>query len=123
MTLEEAKALVLREGFAEENAPEGAVFILLQFGDVPSRERMAALLKALDIICDGLQGNAVMDKSLAAGLWTLGNMANDCILAHENEERPWRDGALDELIELILAVECVFYGLPSEGLKIKTEEQ
>jgi hypothetical protein len=122
MTIEEAKALVLREGLAGENAPDDAAFVLLHFGDVPDQERMAHLLKALRIICDGLQGETILNRPLAAALWTLGNSSNECLLDCERYARKYPDGAMDDVLKLIMAVEGVFYGAPFEGLKIAVKE-
>ena len=122
MTVEEAKALVLREGLADENTPEDAAFILLHSGDDLGQERMRKLLNALKIVCNGLRGETNMDRSLASALWTLGNSSNDCIFAHNKYGHHWRDGAMDEVLELIMAVEGVFYGVPSEGLRIKAKD-
>lgn len=122
MTVEEAKALVLREGLAGENTPEEAAFILLHFGNDLGKERMADLLRALNIICSGLQGETIMDRGLASALWTLGNSSNDCLFAHNKYGHQWRDGEMDEVLELIMAVEGVFYGVPSEGLRIKAKD-
>ena len=122
MTLEEAKALVLREGLAEENTPEDAAFMLLHFGDVPNQERMRHLLKALRILCDGLQEETSLDRSLAAALWTLGNTSNECFFASDKHARKYPDGVMDDVLELIMAVEGVFYGVLFEDLKITAKE-
>ena len=109
MTLEEAKALVLREGLAGEHAPDDAAFILLHFGDEPSEERMTNLLTAIKTLYDGLKRETVLDRSLAAALWTLANMASDCLDAHMKHNHNWRDGAEYEVVDLITAVESVFH--------------
>ncbi len=117
MTLEEAIALVLREGFAGEDTPDDAALILLHSGDEVNPERMSDLLRALRLLCGGLQGQSGFDRSLAAALWTLGNSANECLAAHEQYKRPWRDGEQDDVLELILTIEGVFYGIQFEGLR------
>ena len=111
MTFNEAKALVLREGLAGEQAPDEAAFILLHFGDEPSVERMTNLLVAIKTVYDGLKRETVLDRSLAAALWTLGSAANDCLDAHLKHDRKWRDGAEYEVVDLITAVESVFYNV------------
>ena len=122
MTLEEAKALILHEGLAGETAPKDAAFILLHFGDELSQDRLRNLLKALKVICGGLQGETVVDRSLASALWTLGNSSNECLVAHDQYQRQWPEGAMEDVLELILTIEGVFYGVPFEGLKITAKE-
>ena len=83
---------------------------------------MRNLLEALKIVCDGLQGETIMDRFLASALWTLGNSSNNCLFAHEKYQRQWSEGAMDDVLELILTIEGVFYGIPFEGLKAATKE-
>ncbi len=122
MTTEEAKALVLREGLAGENTPEDAAFIMLHFGDDPGRGRVRDLLAALKLVCDDLQGEAAIDKSLAAALWTLGNTANECLYVCEKYRREWPNGTTDDVLELIMAIEGVFYGVQWDGLRKATKD-
>jgi hypothetical protein len=122
MTVEEAKALVLCEGLASETIPKDAAFILLHFGDELSPDRMRNLLEALKIVCDGLQGETIMGRSLASALWTLGNSSNEWLFAHEKYQRQWSGGAMDDVLELIFTIEGVFYCIPFEGLKIASKE-
>ena len=113
MTLGEAKALVLREGLAGKDTPEDAGFVLLHYGDVPNSESMGSLLRALRLLFEGLQEETVLERPLAAALWSLGNSANDCLFNHQQDERPWLDGEQDDVLELILTIESVFYGIRS----------
>ena len=88
----------------------------LHFGDVPNQERMKNLFKAVRVICDSLHGETLLERPLAAALWTLGNASNECLFDCEKYARKYPDGIMDDVLALIMAIEGAFYGIPFESL-------
>ena len=86
MTLEEATALVLREGMKTEPVPDDAVPMMLHQGDCPSSERISRLIEAIDTMHEAIENDSAIDKQLAGALWIIGVEANSGLGSHRSFE-------------------------------------
>lgn len=103
MTLEEAYALVLREGMMAEPVPDDIVPMILHEGHLPTPEQFSRLVEAIDTVHESVENETMIDRKLAGALWIIGVEANsfgkDRTAAEENA-----------LIALLTAVEGALVG-------------
>lgn len=104
MTLEEAKALVLREGMMTEPVPDDIVPTILHGGNLPTPEQFSNLIEAIDIVHEATEGDAMIDRKMAGALWIIGVEANSAM----NNER--QSVEQDNLVSLMTAVESALMG-------------
>jgi len=111
MTLDEAIALVLEEGMRTEPVPDDAMAMILHGGYEPTDAHIDPLIEALRTIQQGLEGQPLLDRDLAAALWILGIEASMCLnLNSPQEDGTWKTGAAsDKIMDLMTAVESVFW--------------
>lgn len=110
MIVEEAKAVVLYEGLpSDENADDG-LYIMVRMGNAPDAARMRRLLDAPKNICDDLEGETRLDRSLDYALWVLGETVMSNMASWQGSGKVWRDGFEDNVAELQVAVESLFMG-------------
>jgi len=112
MTLEEAKALVLREGMRTESVPDDAVPTILHEGHCPSPEQISRLIEAIDTVHEATENDTVIDKQLAGALWIIGVEANSALGSYWRSEQ--QDGVQrfdqESVVELLNAVESALVG-------------
>jgi len=61
MTPEEAKALVLREGLVDKDAPDDAVVMVFHEGHKPDWKQVSQLIEAIDTVHEAIEGETVID--------------------------------------------------------------
>ena len=109
MTLEEAKALILRESMMTEPVPDDAVPIALHEGHMPAADRINRLIEAIDMVHESIEDDFVINRKMAGALWIIGVEANS---AMGSERQPAEQ---DNLISLVTAVESALVGFWTEG--------
>ena len=105
MTLEEAAALVLREGMMTEPVPDDAVPTILHEGHLPASERISSLTEAIDIVHEAIGEDTVITRKMAGALWIIGVETNSAAFGKE-----WAVSEQDALISLLNAVESALVG-------------
>ncbi len=114
MTLEEAKALVLREGMMTEPDLSDAVPLVLYQGDSPTSEKMEHLVEAVDIVHEAIEEEPTVDRKLAGALWIIGVEASNAI------GKKWQPQEERDIVALWEAVESALVGFwPVEHPKDK----
>ena len=68
MTLEEAKALVLREGLIGEGPPDDAVVTILHQSHKPDWEQVKRLIEAIDTVHEAVEAETFIERKLAGAL-------------------------------------------------------
>jgi len=104
MSLEEAKALVLREGLSGPDPPDDAVALRLHEGCAPDAFLLRRLIQAIDVIHAAIDEEAVIDRPIAGALWLLGCEASNALGGTRVAKEQ------DDLIALLTAVESAFVG-------------
>ncbi len=105
MTLEEAIALVLREGMMTEPVPEDVVPTILHEGHLPAPERITSLAEAIDIVHESIENDTVINRKMAGALWIIGVETNSAAF-----DKEWAVSEQDALISLLNAVESALVG-------------
>ena len=103
MTVEEAKALVLREGMMMEPVPDDAVPTTFHEGHVPTSERISNLIEAINIVHEAFESDTTINRKIAGALWIIGVEANSFGKNRTTDEQ-------DALIALLTAVEGALVG-------------
>lgn len=109
MTLEEAKALVLREGLVDKDPPDDAVVTVLHQGHKPDWEQVKRLIEAIDTVHEAVEVETVVERKLAGSLWIIG------IEAFTALDKEWQPEERDDLISLLTAVEMALVGFWTIG--------
>lgn len=105
MNLEDAVALIISEARTGANGLLASV----RQGEDPGTERMRALITALGTVFQSLNGQAEIDRHLAAALFTLGSDVPLTISSLATRGQSWRRGFMEtEVYELLLAVQSIF---------------
>ena len=104
MTLEEAKALVLREGLMEKDPPDDPVVMILHAGHKPDWKQITRLIETIDTVHEAIEGETIIDRKLAGALWIIGIEANTTFGSD------WSPKERDDLISLFNAVESTLVG-------------
>lgn len=101
----EAVALTISEA-----RPDGdSLLARVRKGEDPGPERMGKLLLALRTIFDSLDGQAELDRNLAAALFTLGSDVPLTISSLATQGHSWRRGFMEiEVYELLMRVQSIF---------------
>ena len=104
MTLEEAKALVLREGLVDKDSPDDAVVMILHEGNKPGWEQVRHLVQAIDTVHEAIETETVIERSLAGALWIIGVETSNALSSD------WLPEELNDVIALFNAVESALVG-------------
>ena len=105
MSLEDAVVLVITEARADSRGLLASV----RNGEDPGQERMRQLILALKTIFQSLNGQAELDRHLAAALFTLGSDVPLTISSLASKGQVWRRGFMeDEVYELLMGVQSIF---------------
>jgi hypothetical protein len=109
MSVDEAIALVLREGYPEEDMPEDAVALMLSLhydlSSDPAHEQIRLLIEAIHIVHQEIKGQTSIDKRLAGALYWIGSGANSA------RESPLSGRENSDAVDLFLAVESAFFDI------------
>jgi hypothetical protein len=105
MSLEDAVALIVSEA-----RPSGdSLLVSVRNGEDPGTERMRQLILALATVFHALIGQAEIDRSLAAALFTLGSDVPLTISSLASKGQSWRRGFMEvEVYELLMGVQSIF---------------
>ncbi len=109
MTLEEAKALVLREGLVGKDPPDDAVVTILHQGHKPDWDQVRRLIEAIDTVHEAVEAETVIERKLAGALWIIG------IESYTALDKDWQPKERDDLISLVNAVEMALVGFWTIG--------
>ena len=105
MTNEEAIKLVVHEGLTGESG----VVVMVSMGEDPGRERMAALLEALEVVREELRGQAFLDRELAHVLFRLAFHVQRDVERWLSQGRVWREEFVDEeMVRMFELIESIF---------------
>ena len=105
MSLEDAVVLIITEARADERGLLASV----RNGEDPGEERMRQLILALKTVFQSLNGQAELDRHLAAALFTLGSDVPLTISSLASKGQVWRRGFMeDEVYELLMGVQSIF---------------
>ena len=104
MTVEEATALVVREGWPDGNAREDAMYMMLHFGFGPDvgDGPITRLIEAINVVNEATVGP--VDRQLAGSLWLLGVEANTVL----GSGAKWSMAYYDRIQKLLETVEAFF---------------
>jgi hypothetical protein len=105
MNLEDAVVLIITEARSNEQG----LLAGIRSGADPGAERMRQLISALKIIFHALGGQAELDRSLAAALFTLGSDVPLTISSLASKGQSWRREFMEvEVYELLMGVQSIF---------------
>ncbi|MBA3765674.1 MAG: hypothetical protein H0W99_01550 [Acidobacteria bacterium] len=105
MNPEDAVALII----SEARASGDSLLTSVRKGEDPGAERMRQLILALRTVFQSVNGQAELDRHLAAALFTLGSDVPLTISALATKGQSWRRGFMEtEVYELLMAVQSIF---------------
>ncbi len=105
MNPEDALVLIISEARADGDG----LLVGIRNGEDPGVERMQRLISALKIVFHALNGQAELDRHLAAALYTLGSDVPLTISSLASKGQIWRRGFMeDEVYELLMGVQSIF---------------
>lgn len=105
MNLEDAVALII----SEARTSSDSLLTDVRNGEDPGTERMRQLTLALRTVFQSVNGQAELDRHLAAALFTLGSDVPLTISSLATKGQSWRRGFMEtEVYELLLAVQSIF---------------
>jgi len=105
MNTGEAVALIISEAHSEGES----LLVGVRNGEDPGPERMRQIILALKTIFHALDGEAELDRSLAAALFTLGSEVPLTISSLASQGHIWRRGFMEvEIYELLMGVQSIF---------------
>lgn len=101
----DAVALIISEA---RTSGDGLLASVRQ-GEDPGAERMQQLILALRTVFQSINGQAELDRHLAAALFTLGSDVPLTISSLATKGQSWRRGFMEtEVYELLMAVQSIF---------------
>ena len=105
MNLEDAVVLIV----SEARSSGDSLLTSVRNGEDPGAERMRQLILALRTVFQSLNGQAELDRHLAAALFTLGSDVPLTISSLATKGQSWRRGFMEtEVYELLMAVQSIF---------------
>ena len=111
LTLDEAVAIVMFEGYPGEEGSDDSLFVLVRMGDDPGTERMEKVIYALNVITTHTGKQHQLDRELVVATWILATEVRGNMQSWARNGLTWRSSFPREVEELSEACHRFFMGV------------